>query len=156
MGNIVKISAEPVFSRHFRAKQNAIIIRYGKDDHAVSRGIGTELGLTVDELALMDGKVFVRNDETFASADFARKIGAYADQRAAPDGVRLILERLREAQSRYRDKPGSSMNTPRTSMLIDYALKIEDQVMRHCTLKPGEITNDSVAPFIARLRHFAI
>lgn len=156
MGNIVKIHEELAANQQFRAKREVIISRYGTNDHAVSRGIGTEVGLTDDELALMDGKVFVRNDETVASDDFARKIGAYADQRAAPDGVRPILDRLREAQLRYRDKPGSSMNNPRTPMLIDCALKIEEQVMRHCAFKPDEITSDSVAPFVASLRNFTI
>lgn len=131
-------------------------LRFGKDDHRASREIAKELGLSDKELTLMDGKIFTRNDETLASQDYARKIGAYADQRAAPDGVYSLLKRLREAQRRYRDKLGSSMNNPKTEMLIECAQEIEKQLMEYCDIKPEDITDTSVAPFIERLRTFEI
>jgi len=156
MGNIVKMDHEHYESPRMLAVREEYMSKFGKDDHRVSLEIAKELGLSGKELALMDGKVFIRNDETVASKDYARKIGAYADQRAAPDGVSILLIRLREAQHRYRDKPGSSMNNPRTEMLIECALQIEKQLMEHCDLKPEDITDASVAPFLERLRTFEI
>lgn len=156
MGNLVKMDPDPDESEQARAARERLISKFGKDDHRVSREIARELGLTGEELTLMDGKIFIRNDKTMASQDYARKIGAYADQRAAPGFVNSLLIRLREAQCRYRDKPGSSMNNPRTDMLIECAVKIENQVMEHCDLEPDDITDASVAPFIEHLRTFVI
>lgn len=156
MGNIVKMDPGPDESERTRAVREEYISKFGNDDHRISREIANKLGFSHEELTLMDGKVFIRNDETVTSEDYARKIGAYADQRAAPGGVNPLLIRLREAQHRYRDKPGSSMNNPRTEMLIQHALEIEKQIMKHCNLEPEDITDVSVAPFIERLRKFEI
>lgn len=156
MGNIVKMDPELDESEQARVVCEGYISKFGKNDHRISLEIARELRLTGEELTLMDGKIFIRNDETMASQDYARKIGAYADQRAAPGAVNPLLIRLREAQRRYRDKPGSSMNNPRTDMLIECAVKIEKQVMEHCNLEPDDITDDSVAPFIENLRTFVI
>lgn len=155
-GNIVKMFDVENDNERFHVMREKYYSVYGHDDHKVSIAIGRELGLTDDELALMDGKVFIRNDETLRSRDFSRKIGAYADQRAAPDGVLPLLERLREAQRRYKDKPGSSMNNPRTEMLIECAADIEKQVMSHCNINPTDITDASISPFIPKLRRFRI
>lgn len=156
MGNIIKIDCEPDENQLTSTTREEYISKFGKNDHRISLEIAKELGLSDKELTLMDGKVFIRNDETVASQDYARKIGAYADQRAAPGGVNPLLMRLREAQRRYLDRPGSSMNNPRTEMLIECALEIEKQIMEHCDIEPEEITDASVAPFIEHLHTFEI
>jgi len=155
-GNIVKMFNVEVENKRFHLMRDKYYSLFGNDDHNVSKAIGQELGLNNQELALMDAKVFLRNDETLNSIDFSRKIGAYADQRAAPDGVLPLLDRLREAQIRYKDKPGSSMNNPRTEMLIKCAVKIEEQVMSYCSLQSSDITDASINPFISKLRNFRI
>lgn len=156
MGNIVKMDHEPDETQEAQTVRATYIAKFGTDDHRVSREIAKELGLSDEEISLMDGKVFIRNDETVSSHDYARKIGAYADQRAAPGGVTPLIMRLREAQHRYRDKPESSMNNPRTEMLIACAVEIERQVMEHCHLEPEDITDATVALFIKDLRTFVI
>lgn len=156
MGNIVKMHKDDFTSGLELNIRERFIERFGMDDHMASREIGRELGLTNDEIMLMDGKVFIHNEETLKSNNFSRKIGAYADQRVAPTGIQPLLERLREAQLRYRDKPGSSMNNPKTEFLIDCAIQIENQVMRHCNLNPNNINDFSVAPIIDNLRNFHI
>ena len=169
MGNIIKI--DPINQEGDSTKISDFITKdieelerikkkyislYGNDDHKISREIGRELGLSEDELELMDSKVFIRNDETILSYDYNIKIGAYADQRVDPNGVRGIMERLLEAKERYKDRPGSSMNNPRTEMLIESAAKLEQQVMKYCNLEPSDINDRIITPYINKMECFLI
>jgi hypothetical protein len=147
IGNVVKMPRESSDTEQRRA----LIQKYGNDDHAASYAIAREVDLTKSELALMDAKVFVRNDETLKSNDYTLKVAAYADQRVAPQGVMSLIKRLREAQDRYRDKPGSSMNNPRTPELIDCAIQIETQLAPYLRIAPDAIDNQTVSPYIERL-----
>ncbi len=156
IGNLVKMPSDPSESSltaRVRAEYQA---QYGNDDHVVSLAIARGLGLSDGELSLMEGKVFVKNPETAQSNDYARKIGAYADQRVAPDGVVSLESRLQEAQTRYRNKPGSSMNNARTEEFIRLAGEIEEQVMCYCALSPQDITEEVVAPLVEWLSGFEI
>jgi hypothetical protein len=141
MGNIVKIDDPGPRARELKQRYAQL---YGRDDHQVSLAIGRELGLSDDELSLMAGKIFNSNDESASSTDYGRKIGAYSDQRVAPQGVMPLLERLEEARARYRDKPGSSMNNPRTAMMIEYSRQIEDQIREHVDLDLNAISTEWV------------
>lgn len=163
LGNIVKIDSNSLGEKDFASGgslelfetvRDRFLQRFGLDDHKISEAIGEEIGLTTDELDLMARKVFVRNDETLASDNFTLKIGAYADQRVAPNGIVGLLERLLEAKERYSNKPGSSMNNPRTDMLIHCAEQIEAQIMSRCTLKASEITDDRAHPVIHQLESY--
>jgi hypothetical protein len=139
IGNVVKMDDPGVAAVRLRYEQ-----RYGADDHQVSLDIGREIGLSDAELDLMSRKVFLRNDQTRDGPDCAAKIGAYADQRVAPSGVLPLLERLAEGVARYRDKPGSSMNNPRTPALIEAAAEIEAQIQRWTSIPLLSITTEQV------------
>lgn len=141
IGNLVKM---PVAGRAENIVKSEMLQQYGQDDHAVSEGIGRACGMTTEEIGLMRAKIFLKNDITAKSNDWPAKIGAYADQRLAPDGVRSLLERLEEAKSRYEDRPGTSMNNPRTDLLIRCAVEIERQVAQHMTIDPRDITTQTV------------
>ncbi len=147
IGNIVK-AGEPDPS----SQREDFVRRYGSNDHAASRQIGAELGLTPAELDLMDAKVFVRNAETVNSSDYTLKVAAYADQRVAPSGVEALMQRLKEAEGRYRDRPGSSMNNPRTPELVQCASEIEKQVLTHADLEANAIHNSAIGPYVATLK----
>ena len=149
IGNIVKMDEAEGELAEIKRKT---VEKYGSDDHVVSRAIAAELGFSNEDLDLMDQKVFVRNDETADGEDYTRKVGAYADQRVAPDGVRPLMDRLLEAKERYRDKPGSSMNNHRTDMLIRKAEEIEYQLTVYCPLVPHGIMNEAIRPIAAELR----
>ena len=82
---------------------------------------------------------------------------AYCDQRVAPDGVVSLKERLEDAKIRYKDKPLSVWsNEEKANQLIKLALEIEEQVMRYCKLKPEDINNQSIQPYIDRLKEYEI
>lgn len=158
MGNLVKI-VEHYEDPRFQAMRDKYIALYGTDDHVVSEVIGRELGLTEEEIAMMNQKIFMKNEQTMNredSSSFLVKIGAYCDQRVAPDGILSLRDRMEEGKLRYRDRPGTSFNHPQTDRMIECAYKIEEQVMQYCDILPEEITNESIAPYIEKLKTYEI
>lgn len=156
MGNIVKISKEEFSDLTFQAVRKKYFDLFGKDDHEVSLAIGKELGLNEYELKLMSEKVFVNNDNIVNEDSYETKIGAYCDQRVAPDCVMSLLGRLNEAKERYKDKPGSSMNNPKTDYLIHCADTIEKQIMQYCSIRPEDITDNSISENIIFFKEYSI
>lgn len=156
MGNIVKIPKEEFSDPIFQIVRKKYFDLYGKDDHTVSLVIGEELGLLENELKLMNEKIFINNEDILHSDSFEIKIGAYCDQRTAPNGVMPLLERLNEAKERYKDKPGSSMNNPRTDFLIQCAAIIEKQIMNNCNVSPDDITDVSIQEYIQFFKDYDI
>lgn len=156
MGNIVKIPKDEFSDPVFQANRKKYFDLYGNDDHAVSLAIAKELGLSEYELALMNDKVFVNNESIMSSESFETKIGAYCDQRVAPDCVMSLLGRLYEAKERYKDKPGTSMNNPKTDRLIHCADVIEKQIMEYCSIKADKITEDSIYDNIQYFKEYNI
>lgn len=165
IGNIVKMNFESN-SRdlstqqndvdHWKKLQSEFISKYGRDDHHVSYLVSKEVGLKEDELTLMNAKIFINNDAIVKSSDYNLKVSAYVDQRAAPNGLLPLMDRLLEAKERYKNAPGSSMNNPRTDKLIQCAVEIEKQVLARCSIKAEEINDISVEPYVRKLRSFPI
>ena len=156
MGNLVKISENEYNCQSFRKNRAHYYSLFGYDDHAVSLQIGKELGLSEKELKLMEDKVFVNNEYILSCDSFETKIGAYCDQRVAPDGVLPLLDRLNQAKIRYKNKPNSSMNNPKTDYLIECAVKIEKQVMNNCLIKPKDVNDTSISEYIEQFRRYQL
>lgn len=144
MGNIVKIPKEEFLDSTFQSVRKKYFNLYGNNDHEVSLAMGKELGLSGYELKLMNDKIFINNDNIMMGNSFETKIGAYCDQRVAPNCVMSLRGRLYEAKERYKNKPGSSMNNPKTDKLIYCADIIEKQIMEYCNIKPEDITDDTI------------
>ena len=149
IGNIVKIlPANPTET----TLQKIYIQKFGGDDHVASMTIARLAGLSKAEITLMQHKTFINNEATaMATASWEQKIAAYADQRAAPQGIPSLMERLLEARGRYKHRPGTSMNNPRTELLIDYAQLIETQVFMHLPFTAAQITTASAGKYRAAL-----
>ena len=156
MGNLVKIPENECDNQKFRRKRAYYYSVFGNDDHAVSLQIGKELGLSEKELRIMEDKVFVNNEYILSCDSYETKIGAYCDQRVSPDGVLSLLERLNQAKIRYKNKPNSSMNNPRTDYLIECAVKIEKQVMNFCLIRPDEINDASISTYIEQFKNYQL
>ena len=156
MGNMVKIPEEGQ-DREFIEIRRKYFEEYGTNDHAINMVIGKKEGLTEKELEILDGKRSRKNEQTAKSDNYEIKICAYCDQRVAPDGVVSLKERLEDAKIRYKDKPLSVWsNEEKANQLIKLALKIEEQVMRYCKLKPEDINNQSIQIYIDRLKEYEI
>ena len=156
MGNMVKIPEEGQ-DREFIEIRRKYYEKYGTNDHAINMLIGKNLGLSKKELEILNGKRSRKNEQTAKSDNYEIKICAYCDQRVAPDGVVSLKERLEDAKIRYKDKPLSVWsNEEKANQLIKLALEIEEQVMEYCKLKPEDINNQSIQPYIERLKEYEI
>lgn len=156
MGNIVKIPEEQSNDNEFLAIRKKYLESYGKDDHMVNDVICKQEGCTNEEITIMNEKVFMQNKETFQSSSFLRKIAAYCDQRVAPNGVVCLQQRMEEGTQRYQNRPGTSFNCPQTDEMIRYSFEIEKQIMNYCTIKPGDINNESIQSYIEKLKKWKI
>ena len=113
------------------------------------------MGLTEEELSILDKKQLRKNKEIMESDNYILKICAYCDQRVSPTGVESLVGRLKELQNRHKNKPNASMYDPKTAAaLLSYALEIEKQVMNFCNLKPYEINDESISIYIQELSSF--
>lgn len=155
MGNMAKIPDEQVNCFQFAKIREDYINRYGKDDHKINIIIGKQEGLTEQELNILDRKQLRRNKEIRDSDNYILKICAYCDQRVAPNGVESLKGRLEELQHRHKNNPKGSMHDPQIAKeLTQYALEIEEQVMSQCILKTNEINNETIAPYIEKLKEY--
>lgn len=155
MGNMAKMSEEQVTNARFAKIRKEYINQYGKDDHKINIIIGKQEGLTDEELDILDRKQLKRNKEIRDSNNYILKICAYCDQRVAPTGVKSLKGRLEELQERHKNKPNGSMHNPKIAKeLTQYALEIEEQVMSQCTLSKDEINDESIEPYIERLKKY--
>lgn len=157
MGNMVKISENESKDNEFLETRKRYFNKYGTNDHEINLAIGKQEGLTEKEIMILDGKRSRKNEETLQSNSYERKICAYCDQRVAPNGVVGIRERLEDAKIRYKDKPLSVWsNEEKANYLIKCSLGIERQIMEYCKLKPEDINDETIEPYIERLKMFEI
>lgn len=155
MGNMAKMSDEQITNPRFAKIRKEYIDKYGKDDHKINIVIGKQEGLTDEELDILDRKQLKRNKEIRDSNNYILKICAYCDQRVAPNGVETLKGRLEELQERHKNKPNGSMHDPKVAKeLIQYALEIEEQVMSKCTVSKDEINDESIKPYIVKLKEY--
>lgn len=155
MGNLVKI-VEPCTNEQFLLNREKYQNLYGNDDHAISNAIAKELGLTDEEIVIMNEKIFMNNEKTKNGTSYEIKIGAYCDQRVAPNGIYSLEDRMNEGKERYKDRPGTSFNNPKTDLMIECANQIEKQIMEFCSIKPTDITDEIVSYYINQLKDFEI
>lgn len=155
MGNLVKIPNRELSDEAVVVKEK-YISNYGQADHKISEIIAKELGYSDLEIELLNSKVFIQNESTYYSNNYLLKIAAYSDQRVSPIGIMPILDRLNEAKQRYRDKPNTSMNNSNTDKLIEYALKIEEQIFKYCNIRPEDINNECAKKYITELEKFNV
>lgn len=157
MGNMVKISEEASNDEEFKKIRKKYFDKCGTNDHEINLEIGKQEGLTEKEIVILNGKRSRENEKTLKSTSYERKICAYCDQRVAPDGVVGIKERLEDAKIRYKDKPLSVWsNEEKANHLIECSLGIEKQIMKYCKLKPENINDENIKPYIEKLKEYEL
>lgn len=157
MGNIVKIPEDFSDDKNFIEIRRKYFEKYGTNDHEINLEIGKIEGLSDKEMEILDGKRSRKNEETFNSKSYERKICAYCDQRVAPDGVVSIRERLEDAKVRYKNRHLSVWSDEeKANHLIELSLGIEKQIMKYCSIKPEDINDESIEKYIKKLRDYDI
>jgi 5'-deoxynucleotidase YfbR-like HD superfamily hydrolase len=160
LGNIVKchfdnpqqfkLLGDEVYRRdYWKDIQKSYLDRFGRDDEQANQALALEAGMSAPELDLLREMDFRYEPETVASHDYARKIIAYADRRVGPFGVVTLQGRIDDARERY------GRNTLLDSMeWVTNVFRLEEQIFRFCRLYPDDIHDNSVAPYIEKLRNF--
>lgn len=156
MGNIAKINDNPDNDEMFIKIRNQYIDKYGLDDHRISLEIGKKLGLSENELNIMQGKESKRNEEIMNSDSFEIKICAYCDERVSPYGVDSIKDRLEDAKKRYKGTQSIWGNEEKANHLIDCAIEIEKQIMMYCKITPKDINDNNIESYIEKLKNYVI
>ena len=156
MGNLAKIKDNPDNDEDFIRIRTEYIEKFGLDDHEISLAIGKEMGLNESELQIMQGKESKRNEEIMNADSFEIKICAYCDERVSPCGVQSIKDRLEDAKNRYKGTKSIWGNEEAANHLIECALKIENQIMKYCKIKPEEINDKNIQEYIERLKEYEI
>lgn len=159
MGNIIKFKLgyfpeflEPEGLTYWEQVQNEYIKKYGPDEHEASLAIARELGMGEDVIKNIDAVGFPNWCDTNEKGDWNNKICAYADTRVAPKNIVDLNGRLKDGAKRYE---GTSPHLEgKRDSLYNCIHEIEKQIFLHLSIKPEDITEESVKFYIEKLKSF--
>ena len=167
MGNIIKFdfalplgdSAEDI--PKWRAVQREFIERYGTDEHAATKEIAKEIGIPIDVMRIVDSFGFKKMENMRDMLPLEYKIAEYSDLRVAPTGVVSLDERIAEGRARYlrrtdHEKHGMTADEGKHQILLEAAHEIERQIFALSSIKPEDITDESVQATVNELRSYAV
>ena len=164
MGNVVKFNLEQsksVFGISdeeliaLKKNQDDFIKKYSDNEYEANTNIARELGLPEKVVKLISGMRFENLCIDRDREDWHAKILHYADSRVAPTGILSYDERLSEAGERYKDGALSTTETKRLE-LVACGKEIEKQIFAECDIKPEDINNESIKPYVEKLKDFEI
>jgi hypothetical protein len=166
MGNIIKFDFSlPLGDKaedipHWRHVQKEFIRQYGTDEHTATIDIAKEIGVSRAVIELINSIGFSKLDHVRDMGSLEQKICEYADLRVAPTGVVLLNERIREGRERYQARADLrsdlALDDGRHGTLVVAAHEIEQQIFAHTSIKPEDITDESVGPTIDALRSYSV
>jgi len=159
LGNVVKFDLEKFPEiltnegenvEYWKNIQKEMIGKYGRDDHAATGKMLTELKVNDLVIQTILNKSFGRSKETAAGNNWYPKILLYADLRVAPNGVEALedrLEELRKRSSHYSSRP----DYPE---LVEAVRIIEKQIQEKVSITLAEISNESIRSITENFDNF--
>ena len=163
MGNIIKFDLsvfpehlEPDGREYWEGVKAEFIGKYGADEHQASLAIARELGASDKILECIESIDFKKTITTAQSIDLEAKICDNADLRVDPHGVVSLDDRLKEGSNRYKKRPDKWIRDDEQQELVRACHEIERQIFSKATIRPADITNESVAPIIEQLKSYEI
>ncbi|MEK7588450.1 MAG: HD domain-containing protein [Patescibacteria group bacterium] len=162
MGNIIKFQLDyfpelnkPEGLEYWQNVQKEFIEKYGDNEHDATIQIIRELGVSEDIAELADQNHFHLLCEHAAGDNMFVKIMHYADMRVGPFGVLSYEERMEEAKKRYANHKDRFKEEGRLE-LVACGKEIENQIFSHCSIKPADINDQTIASIIEELKNFVI
>lgn len=165
MGNIVKFDLSvtdrlypqllvmPQAREYWQKTKQEFLRKYGSGSHNVTMKIVSELGVSARIRELVDCVGFDQAVDNAETADFGKKICAYADMRVKPSGVVALKDRMADLRVRYQNHPEGAKRRE----VFETALReIEKQIFKHIKINPEDITEDAVKNKVKVLRNFEI
>jgi hypothetical protein len=158
MGNIIKFELgyfpeflEPEGIAYWKEVQEMYFKKYGRNEHEATKLIAAELGVSQEILELIDSFGYTKVCSNTEVSEFEKKICCYADMRVGPYGVVSIEERNADGKKRYANDFKKLADDKRIA--FDTCLSnLEKQIFEQATIKPEEITDESISSYLVGLR----
>ena len=162
MGNIIKfnLSYFPEFNKpegieYWQDIQNQYLGKYGKDEHYATLRIAEELDVNNYIIELLNSINPLLIEVNKNGPNFDKKICIYADNRVDPSSIVSLDERSIEAKKRYENHPHYFDEESR--IFFNKNIKeIEKQIFEQSKIKPEDINNESIVPYLEKLKFFEI
>ncbi len=158
MGNIVKSDldyfpdfVQPEGKEYWESVKADFIQRYGVEQHAANAAIAREVGLPEQVIWMMNASGFSHMTDIAATGSLELKVCQYADLRVAPHGVVALEERLADFSRRYASKKDAPAEG-----VLQVSRELERQLYADMTLRPEDISDESVAPIIEELWEYPV
>lgn len=163
MGNIIKFDLayfpeflQPKGIRYWQQVKDDFVMKYGNDEHAATKEICHEIGLSDAVISNLDFIGFSKIGKIITNNFLIAKICCYADQRVGPYGVLSIEERLIDGRKRYEGRKDKVIVSESFEKLADALRTLERQVFEAASIRPEEITDEVVAARIGELKDATI
>ena len=157
MGNILKMdfySNIPINTsysveekEYWNKVKNEYKTKYGNHTDVATLAICRELGISADIIFLLNNLGFKYVCD-IANGSLEKQILKYGDLRVGLYGIISLKERIEDANVRY--------NGIFSDVDIACTERIENQIFSHSNIKPEDITDESIAPYIETLKNFEI
>jgi hypothetical protein len=162
MGNIIKFDLDyfpeenyPQGREYWQIIKNEYIEKYGPDEHLANVAIAQELKINTRIIDLIKGFDPKLIEKIKKIGSLEEKICIYADNRVSPNGVVSVDERSLEAKKRYENHKQSFDEKQRIFFNANIK-EIEKQIFSKAKIKPEDINDITVSPYIKKLRGFSI
>lgn len=165
MGNIIKFNLnyfpeflEPEGLEYWQNIQKEFKEKYGNDEHEATQKILEELGIDKRVIAIDSKMIFGNLCIDKDSNDWELKLLHYADMRVGPFGILSYEDRMEDARKRYVNVLDDEMTREkdRREILLACGKDIERQIFEHCSIKPEDINDTSIAPIIEELKGYMV
>lgn len=165
MGNIIKFNLnyfpeflEPEGLEYWQNIQKEFKEKYGNDEHEATQKILKELGIDKRVIAIDSKMIFGNLCIDKDSNDWELKLLHYADMRVGPFGILSYEDRMEDARKRYANVLDDEMTREkdRREILLACGKDIERQIFEHCSIKPEDINDTSIAPIIEELKGYMV
>lgn len=166
MGNIIKFKLDlfPEFVKpegldYWKKIQQEYVEKYGDDEHDATMHISKEIfenyafpnNNTERIIELIEAIGFSNAKENYETADFGKKIAAYADMRVAPMQVTSLVRRLEDGRKRFSKMQKYERDV--FENMSQYLKKIEDQIFAKNTIgTSSDITEEEVQKIIPKFQ----
>ena len=161
MGNIIKFDltkTQELFGsswdkNYWQAVKREYLAKYGSDEHRASVAIAKELGARSTVVDLVDCVGFLEAKQNAQTKAYENKIIQYSDDRVDPWGVVSLKQRFLDLRRRYDNH---KQDTKERDEFESSLQEIEAQIFKRCRIKPEDVTNNVIKPFVEELKSFGI
>lgn len=168
MGNILKFDLAPDSPlaslyggeiEYWQTVKDDYRAAYGNSEYDATVAIAKDIPLPNSTVRLIEGMSYSHTETILAEGPLELQICAYADMRIGPYGVLPLRERIADLRERAskRWKPETAREQEaRFDENMARFFGIEGVIFRDAPLRPEDVTDRAIAPFISELKKYEI